>query len=636
MNFDDFLNDLNADIERSLNDIRGDINNIYGTNNDNSNNSNNDTSDEEEVIFCPECGTKNPADSMFCSECGTNLHAYEDEDEDYSDDMDDDDEDEDYEEEEYADDEESDSKSSEKYNGVLMTDTVILAKKYSDSRDKIRKTLQDFIKESEKFGKRWAFFDLGDVLPSKEKEEWLRHSKALDDFMNENDIKPSPRLSLFIIGGPDVVPQPTSDNPTGGSDEYDSTIFSDFFYSFSDELSLDFLDYSKARCNVGRLPLEKGKMSTKFSNDIEDYLNRSIETMEEGGIKIGKAVMTSNKDWIPASREMSRNLPMPHYENIEGETLDNMFISPDILVGMDDDLADTYYEAIDDADMLVFNLHGASSPEQSGFYSNDLAFSIHTLNHTNAPIFNTVACWGARYIRYNREESMLLNALYNHGVLLYSGACVPALGKCGNFRYDGTWRIQPAAYSETFMARYCEYLCLGKLNAGEAFLKAKCDYYNSSRMVEDDECILGTVLMFNLYGNPAIRTRPDIETLREIQEESGLKVSKKRIPFRKMNKTVLMKKSKSGAPMSLRDMVTMAVDNNLRAIHEDITRSLYNNLGLEPRELSLVERFTTQDHSGREVSGYIYNYDKERGQITSRVMAKTDNEGNILSVIETK
>ena len=120
------------------------------------------------------------------------------------------------------------------------------------------------------------------------------------------------------------------------------------------------------------------------------------------------------------------------------------------------------------------------------------------LKESNARIFNTVACWGGRYIKYKREQSMLLSAMYGGGVLLYSGSCVPAMGKCGHFHHDETWRIQPAAYSETFMGRFAEYECLGTMTAGEAFLKAKCDYYNTSRQIEEDEVTYALVQTLRL------------------------------------------------------------------------------------------------------------------------------------------
>ena len=345
--------------------------------------------------------------------------------------------------------------------------------------------------------------------------------------------------------------------------------------------------------------------------------------------------MTSNADWIPASREMSRNLPTDLLEDKEGVTLDNMFISPEILAEMDEDIASEYYEALEKANMLVFNLHGSCDPEDSGFYSCDLAFEASMLERSFAKIFNTVACWGARYINYARDESMLLSAIYEHEVLLYSGACVPALGKCGNFNLDDTWRIQPAAYSETFMARFSEYECLGTMSAGEAFLKAKCDYYNSSRKVEEDDLILATVLMFNLYGNPLMRTKPDIERLSDIQPDDGTKF--RRIPFRHTKREVVMDFRKGGMKKDcLTDSIRMAVDQNLKAIHETITENLYKVLGLKPRELKTVEKFMTKDIKGIPQKGYLYNYERQLGPIKTRIRVKVDPKGRLIDAIQTK
>lgn len=287
--------------------------------------------------------------------------------------------------------------------------------------------------------------------------------------------------------------------------------------------------------------------------------------------------------------------------------------------------------------MLMFNLHGSNQSEQSGFYSTDLAFSIGMLKEINPQIFNTVACWGARYIHYSREESMLLTAMYHSDVLLYAGACVPALGKCGNFHHDENWRIQPAAYSETFMGRFSQYECLGKMPAGEAFLKAKCDYYNTSRMVEDDECILATVLMFNLYGNPLLTTYTDEESLQDLQESAisnECENTKSFVPFRKMKKeTVYVKNSNN---KSLLGDITNAVNSNLSYIHQAIADHLYKELGLEPRSLSAIESYSYPTADGTEEKGFLYNYDKPVKGFTSRIIAKVDNNGNLVDAIQTK
>lgn len=73
----------------------------------------------------------------------------------------------------------------------------------------------------------------------------------------------------------------------------------------------------------------------------------------------------------------------------------------------------------------MFNLHGADAEGMCGFYSEDEAFNPSLLNQGRARVFNTVACFGARYAGYERNDSMLLSALYGGGVLLYTGSLIP-------------------------------------------------------------------------------------------------------------------------------------------------------------------------------------------------------------------
>lgn len=566
----------------------------------------------QDFSFCPECGKRIPADSRFCPECGHNISG------------------------------ESPVKaavgSGNEDEGIIMTDTRELAKKYNTDKNSVKEIISSFISNSYDEEFTWHLLDIDDHQHELGEGTWMDYSDVLQKFCLDNNIETGPKLSLFIIGGNDVIPQPCEDNPCGwGGDEYQDRVYADFYYCFYGQLQLDYLDCGKARCNVSRLPLEMGPMSTTLEDDLESYLEKALDCMRAGGIKIGRAVMTSNVDWIPASREMSRNLPTELLEDNDSEVLDNMYISPDIMVDMDDDLREQYYNSLADADMLVFNLHGACQPEMSGFYSSGLAFSTYMLNETNAKIFNTVACWGGRYIKYRRNQSMLLTAMHNHNVLLYSGACVPALGKCGNYQQDATWRIQPAAYSETFMARFCEYQCIGTMSAGEAFLRAKCDYYNTSRAVEEDAYTLATVLMFNLYGCPALRTKPNVRAIAEIQTEDGSKSY--RIPYRPRKKEVVMQldtkeQQRSG---SILDAVRGAVDYNLRMMHEIIVDKLYNTLGVTPRELYLVEKYSTMDINGNPESGYLYHYNKQRYEdVKSHIEVALDEAGNIRNAIQTK
>lgn len=595
MNFDDFINDLQSDIDSQLSQ--------FGLNGDSGNKK-----------FCPECGTQVVPDANFCPECGYNFNANSEDSTNSNDEPHD---------------------ESDVQEGIIWTDTKVLADKYKTTRNAVQRIIQGFVSANEDLDLCWHLLDMADHQVGLGEATWMDYSDVLQNYIKDEGIASGPHLSLFIVGGNDVIPQPAEDNPCGGSSDYEMFVYADFYYCFYGQLPLDFLDFNKARCNVARLPLETGQMHTSIEEDLQAYFNISNMVSEQGGIDIGRAVMTSNYDWIPASREMSRNLPTEHMDNEEEVVLDNMFLSPNIMEDMDEELAEQYYEKLSEADMLVFNLHGACNPEDSGFYSSGLAFSIDMLRESNARIFNTVACWGGRYIKYTREQSMLLSAMYGGGVLLYSGSCVPAMGKCGNFQYDDTWRIQPAAYSETFMARFAEYECLGTMTAGEAFLKAKCDYYNTSRQIEEDEIILATVLMFNLYGNPKLRTRPNVDAIAAIQEDDGSK--QVRMPFRKMKRTAVMKAQKQpNGTKSLVEEVRGMVDDNLRMIHNTITTNLYQQLGLESRELYSVERYETTNAQGRPEKGYLYNYQHKIGPVSTQVRAKLDEHGHLIDAIQTK
>lgn len=611
MNIDEYLNSLQADIDSRLEGLNSGV----------IRQSEDSESTECSYRFCPECGTKVEESSNFCPNCGQPLNE-EAVSANYS--------------------EEAESAFPNEGNEMIVfTDSAVLAKKYGIKPTAVVNVLNEFIESSEEQGITSHLFDVADQ--SLGEGTWMDYSELLQEYIAENEIAPGPKLSLFIIGGNDVIPQPCEDNPCfspspWGGDEYQERVYADFFYCFYGKIQLDFLDFNKARCNVARLPLEMGKMKSSIADDLEAYFNRSISAMEDGGITIGRAVMTSNADWIPASREMSRNLPTPSMENQEDVALDNMYISPSILADMDEELREKYYESLSEADMLMFNLHGACEHSMSGFYSSELAFSTDMLKESSARIFNTVACWGGRYIKYKREQSMLMNAIYNN-VLLYCGACVPAMGKCGHYHHDNTWRIQPAAYSETFMGRFAEYQCLGTMTAGEAFLKAKCDYYNTSRMIEDDEITWATVLMFNLYGNPVLNTVPDVDAIGELQFDDG---SKKmyRIPFRPTRKHIVKKGNGNAVSISrggsILAQVRAAVDSNLERLHEGIVKHLYNELGVEPRELYSVERFETTDAYGNPEKGYLYNYACERNSLRSQIRVKMDETGNMLDAIQTK
>ena len=88
---------------------------------------------------------------------------------------------------------------------------------------------------------------------------------------------------------------------------------------------------------------------------------------------------------------------------------------------------------------------------------------------------------------------------------------------------------------------------------------------------------------------------------------------------------------------SILDAVRGAVDNNFKIMHEIIADKLYNTLGVTPRELYRVERYTTVDINGNPQKGYLYNYSKQRGEyIYTGIRVEVDERGNVIDAIETK
>ena len=87
---------------------------------------------------------------------------------------------------------------------------------------------------------------------------------------------------------------------------------------------------------------------------------------------------------------------------------------------------------------------------------------------------------------------------------------------------------------------------------------------------------------------------------------------------------------------SLISEVRGLVDNNLRKIHEKITGTLYQQLGVKPRELMSVERYEKVNAKGSVMKGYLYNYVKEFGPVKSQIQARVDDDGKLMDAIQTK
>lgn len=510
---------------------------------------------------------------------------------------------------------------------IVYTDTERLAEKYQTSRQDVLGLLQRNLGSQD--ATEFMLLDaadyreeLGYVVPS-----WHAYKAVLGDFFKGMGITSSPTTSLFIIGGDDVIPMPRKQSPIDDSDE----LTTDFLYCFVED-EPERLDANEAQCNVGRLPVENGSLSSSLQDDLQSYFNLAM-MMLQTGIEVNNVVMTSTQSWLPASNEMVRGLPIEELHHIADATMENMYTSPRLAVE-DERVVKQYKSDIGKANLLMFNLHGSNYPDHSSFFGEGAnghntpeAFTIEYLRDSGARIFNTVACFGGRYINYERNQSMLLSSLFGGGIILYAGSCTSALGRSGQMHMAVNDILIPAGFSESFMKLYTLYLFRG-ITAGEAFLRAKCDYFNTCRDLDGFEGSLATILMFNLYGLPVLSV---IQHREVIQEARGMK-SALPIDWHKSAEYNTVYDKNQRTSRSILEQVRSFVDNNLQKIRETVESRLYQYWGLPPTDLNRVESITEQGMH----KGYRFKYLNERGVIKKQSWAYTDANGKVKDVVHLK
>ena len=524
--------------------------------------------------------------------------------------------------------------------GIILTNANALARKYGCSTQDVYDVFNDFIQNAYDQRMYWTFLDIAQygMDSANEPPSWIECNEAVSRCIAENKLTAGADLHLFIIGGDDVIPIPCVEDPWPYGSE---RIPTDTCYAFEGTYIVDLLDNRDsdftvgcARNNVARLPLEDGKLSTDIRSDLGAYFN--ISGMYGDGIPVGNVLMISNRDWIPASCTMTQHLPLL-YNNDDPELIRNgMYISPKLLT-QDAESLGIYCKSLDNADMLMFNLHGADAKGMCGFYSEAEAFNPSLLSHGKARVFNTVACFGARYAGYERNDSMLLSALYGGGVLLYTGSLV-SVPMFSNGETDEVRELilNPGTGSEVLMRLYSLYQFKG-MTGGKALLQAKCDYFNMCRNIEDDCFSMSTALMFCLYGNPMLNVRRSDHVIESALRNDAMPpaaVKADGMPLRKTMRQRLMKKDVNS--QSLIDQIRGYVDDNLNAIRTMVEQHLYRQLGLNPQTLDSIDQFSRPTIDGNYEMGYSFNYHDPNRQYGADTFVEVDAKGKTKRIYTTK
>ena len=610
MDIDEILNGLRSDLENQLNHFG------LGDSQTSDQSANEVGSDFK---FCPECGTKVDAEARFCPNCGTRIDSFEDE---------------------GKNDEEASScdNPADGQVGIILTDTHKLAEKYGCSQDEVKAVIESFRKQSREHGTEWYLLDALEYVEESDDPFWLDYNEAISDFMREYELAGGVNVPLFIIGGHDVIPIPMVEDVFGSSD--DGRIPCDMCYCFGGNFFSDLWEYGDhsitedyVRNNVSRLPLEDGEMETSLADDLGSYFDRCLEHYDDG-LSVEAVMMEANASWLPASKTMSEHLPLINHADDPDMVQDGMYVSPPVSTE-DEDSIEPVIDTLDECGMLLFNLHGAGREGMSGFY-NDCgeAFSTEMLGNSDALVLNTVACYGARYHGFGRDDSMMLSALYDNGFLLYAGSLIPV--PMTELNVPEGVEVHEGSGSEHLMPIYCMEQFRGQ-PAGEAMMRAKLEYFNTFRFLERDDFSMATMMMFSLYGNPMLRLQPQEEVMQKAEECHVLPVlpqNKRMAPIQKKRlQRVLVKDDQK---QSLLDEVRGQVDANLSAIHVQVQQHLYDAFGLEPRWLDHVDSFEISDNKGFSQKGYCYTYVDKSKPFAPKSMVEVTTKGAVTKVFRTK
>lgn len=534
--------------------------------------------------------------------------------------------------------------------GILFTDSLTLAEKYGCEVQEVYDVLNNFIARSAQAEQHWYLLDAANCRQQLGRDPyWGDYNDILSAFIYDNGFQTGLATPVFIIGGGDVIPVPQLENP-----QYGGMIPSDMAYCFSTTFFSDLWEGDRhiaadyVRNTIARLPLECGEIETSLQDDLTSYFN--LCSLVTDGIEVEGVAMASNVSWTENSVTMSQHLPLIYTDTRdEQEIYKRMYMCPKLIADTDESpesqkALNDYCQALQHAGMLLFNLHGGDSQGDSGFYCDNgwgcsESFTIDLMQQSQARVLNTVACFGARFDGYERDDSMLMSALLGGGKLLYAGStvAVPMIGDEDQSYPEGVTQY-PGSGSEKFMPLYCYYQFCG-LPAGQAMMQAKLDYFNTFRHIERDDFSLSTVLMFGLYGNPMLHVKARQDVIDEAMRYEVLpqlpqtKVSNAPIRMKRTKK--LLSKEQLQGEKSLIDQLRDCVDANLTAIHGMVQQHLYDQLGLDPRWLCEVSAFEMPGDLDELLSGYLFSYDEENKHHRKSII-EVNRKGEIMRKITFK
>ncbi len=529
---------------------------------------------------------------------------------------------------------------------IILTNIDKLASKYSCNRERVEYIFRKFINDNHSLGISWVLLDVSsgnfDYILSKG-STYRDYIQILEDYCLGMGWNTSISTCLFIIGGDDVIPIPRMESMITDSDYDRDYLDADVFYSFpnvdlwsllnsnslyggncvSDVVDMIVSEY--VRFNVARLPLENGYLNTTPEADLQDYLNRSLSVTTQC-IDSSPVVMTCSQVWTKVAGLMISDIPCAKLGDNCSYIYDDMFVSPE-LSDENQDIYRHFCKSLDKTNVLYFYLHGGFEMDSVSCYGEGFggkyvsAFNVSEIVNSPSQVITSVACFGARYgcfrlkngqqFDYKRKDSLLLSSIYSN-VLLYVGACASAWGS-----YDSL------QYSLLLSSLYMKFLYSG-MSAGEAMLRAKLNYYYTS-FNEDNNYTFGTLLMFNLFGNPLLRMKETPTKRIAMVKNTIIPQLPPKLIYREVYRR------EDGKLGDLLNRLRNKVDDKLFDIERKLENALSSDYKLTRDNLVNIMNIFIDDNE----CGYEYNYCHGNHRYYSYIKVQTDMNGNVIRIIRT-
>ena len=437
------------------------------------------------AIYCEECGAKLTPGSVFCEQCGTRIpgmektirkspekgYCFDGTDENYLL----------FTRIDWSSKWEKKARSATNYElGIMLTNVPALASQLKVPASEVEEIIRGYIMAAKKRGVEYCvlLLDNNSVrfgIPG----NGIGDVEGIVDLLRQVIDIARPKY-LFILGNEDIVDVATWANE-GGTDDAD--VDSDFAYTVLDTTSpWEGQEYNlNEALRVGRLPTTDG--------DFEGF-QAYFENAEYG---IGAADELFSYGLSAKVWEKESEYEYEHFRDHADSTLET---SPEIVA---DNTTSELGES--GANILFFNLHGSDESKawfgQEGWTYPE-AVLPDAFHGYSVPFFLGVeACYGARYIRFSPEESILKTALRNR-CLAFLGSSRIAMGSSVP---------QNRCYADIVIGDFLKHVACGE-TAGDAHIqglqalirKSKSDF---GRLTPDDVL---TIVEFDLYGDPSACT----------------------------------------------------------------------------------------------------------------------------------